>query len=324
MTAASGAPKSKARWFALALVLLPVLVVAGAVLIARSSWFMVRTMDPWIQNADRNFSLTGQDCQVLIFGDSTAFTGVYPDVITAATGKTACNISQTVGSVGVNGTFALDAFLENNPRPQIIIFVFAPENLHPNVSWSHLKYAEGLLQLVRHQSASHIVGTLVSHPGQALGFAAWVYENTVREWLHRPYYSRQLFAGVMDLRHTAPLNKPPQTRCTESASFGRTTADDEAAPPVDAAWVHNLRQQYSSSVSRALVLVSPLPACDARTEIYRDQLSGVTNNQLETYPIGLYNDRDRHFTREGGQRFSSEIAELLRALGPSSAREPLQ
>jgi hypothetical protein len=323
VTAASGAPKSKARWFAIALILMPILVVAGAVGIARTNWFMAQTMDPWIQNADRNFYLTGQNCAVLVFGDSTAFTGVYPDAITAATGKTACNISQTVGSVGVNGTFALDAFLENNPRPQTIVFVFAPENFHHSFSWSHLKYAEGVLQLVRHQSATQIVSTLISHPGQALGFAAWVYENTVREWLHRPYYSRQLFAGMMDLRHTAPLNKPPQVSCNQ-LSQGHTEPDDDPVPGVDAAWIQSLRQRYASRAGHVIVLVSPLPDCDVRAGVYRGQLAGLTDNRLETYPIGLYNDRNRHFTRDGGQRFSAEIAQQLRAMEAVPAQQGQQ
>ncbi len=241
----SGALKSGARWFALGLVLLPVAVVAGAVLIARTSWFMERTMDPWIRNVDRNFAVSGEDCAVLVFGDSTALTGVSPEAIAAATGMTACNISQTVGSLGVNGTLALDAFLKKNPRPQFLLLVFAPENLHANRSWRHLKYAEGVLELARHEGAGTVMVTLVGHPGQALGFSAWVYENTVREWLGRPYFSRQLFVGAMDLRHTSGLNKPPQTRCTEAGSLGRAgdressgeNSQGEDSVAVDAAWV---------------------------------------------------------------------------------------
>lgn len=330
-TLKSGKLKSGARWFALGLVLLPVAVVAGAVAIARTSWFMERTMDPWIRNMDRNFAVSGEDCAVLVFGDSTALTGVSPEAIAAATGMTACNISQTVGSLGVNGTLALDAFLKKNPRPQFLLLVFAPENLHANRSWRHLKYAEGLLELVRQEGAGTVMVTLVRHPGQALGFSAWVYENTVREWLGRPYFSQQLFAGPMDLRHTSALNKPPETRCTEAGSLGRagdgeslsenswgenSPGEDSAA--VDAAWVEQLRQKYAGRAGRVMVLVSPVPECDVRAGFYSGQVAGVADNGMERYPVGLFNDRDRHFTRDGARRFTSEIAERLHELTTSA------
>jgi len=286
---------------------------------------MERTMDPWIRNVDRNFTVSGEDCAVLVFGDSTALTGVSPEAIAAATGMTACNISQTVGSLGVNGTLALDAFLEKNPRPQFLLLVFAPENLHPNRSWRHLKYAEGLLELARHEGAGTVIVTLVRHPGQALGFSAWVYENTVREWLGRPYFSRQLFLGPMDLRHTSALNKPPETRCTEAGSLGRggdaeSLSEDSAA--VDAAWVEQLRQKYAGRAGRVMVLVSPVPECDVRAGFYSGQVAGVTDNGMERYPVGLFNDRDRHFTRDGARRFTSEIAERLHELTTSAETGP--
>jgi hypothetical protein len=291
---------------------------------------MERTMDPWIRNVDRNFAVSGEDCAVLVFGDSTALTGVSPEGIAAATGMTACNISQTVGSLGVNGTLALDEFLKKNPRPQFLLLVFAPENLHANRRWRHLKYAEGLLELARHEGAGTVIVTLVRHPGQALGFSAWVYENTVREWVHRPYFSRQLFVGPMDLRHTSPLNKPPETRCTEAGSLGRAGDAEwlgenslgEESGEVDAAWVQQLRQKYAGRAGKVLVLVSPVPECDARAGIYSGQVAGVTDNGVERYPVGLFNDRDRHFTRDGARKFSSEIAERLHELTTSAQTGP--
>jgi hypothetical protein len=64
---------------------------------------------------------------------------------------------------------------------------------------------------------------------------------------------------------------------------------------------------------KVLVLVSPIPECDSQRQIYRE-LDSHVDGPSSTLPLELFNDSDRHYTREGADVVSEALARRILAL----------
>ena len=68
-----------------------------------------------------------QDCDVVLYGDSTALTGLDPDIVQRITGLKSCNIAEAGWIEDVVGTdFPLQAYLKDNKRPRFIVTDITP------------------------------------------------------------------------------------------------------------------------------------------------------------------------------------------------------
>ena len=134
-----------------------------------------------------------RQCDVLVFGDSTAMTGIDPAQVQAATGLRTCNIAVTNAVLAVVGNLPLDHFLAHNARPRLLLLQFSPEDLEPESHvWTRSIYAEGLLELLRHGSDAEIRQILLEHPretiafaGYIAGYSAWYGLRSVWSWITR-------------------------------------------------------------------------------------------------------------------------------------------
>src|ERR1700680_1216284 len=72
--------------YILTLLLIPFTFLASSIPIVRSASFPVDSADPFLLNLDHAFDLKHVDCGVVIFGDSTALTGIDPITIERYTG----------------------------------------------------------------------------------------------------------------------------------------------------------------------------------------------------------------------------------------------
>ena len=119
--------------------------------------------------------MQGRQCDVLVFGDSTAMTGVNPDQVQAATGLRTCNIAVTNAVLAVTDDLPLNQFLAHNARPQVLLLQFSPDDLQrESHAWTRTIYAEGLLELLRHGSGKEIQKVIVQHPRETIAFAGYV------------------------------------------------------------------------------------------------------------------------------------------------------
>jgi hypothetical protein len=155
------------RLFCLSLAVLPLVAMIGAVWLAKTDWFLRRAMPSYLQMLDAEWGIQGRRCEVLIFGDSAALTGIMPWIVQQESGRTTCSVAQTKGTVGVMGTMSLERYLDHNPAPQVLILAFAPENWRHFHAWGEVAYVEGVLQLVRHGTVRQYVTSLVTHPDEA-------------------------------------------------------------------------------------------------------------------------------------------------------------
>jgi hypothetical protein len=296
------------RLYFLAVVLIPTLFLLSSIPIVRTASFPAESRDPFLLNLDYAFSLKHVDCAIVIFGDSTALTGLDPVTVERTTGLKTCNIAQSQSILEILGPLALDTYLQNNAPPKYLVLQLAPETL----ARADFFWPEGLTLLLRKKSIAAALPLLLRHPVQFYGFAIWA----IKAKLKALTGSVEGFAATQAIFHARRgllvLPKSPQTQCTRSAPY---------VPPVGS-WVQTLREKYSVNGTRVLVYVGPVPSCDQNAKLIAANSADVADRPLTVYPIGLFNDLDRHLTLAGAERWSVELGQDIRDLdaGPRLKR----
>src|SRR5277367_1949821 len=160
--------------YSLILLLLPLLAIPVFIGLGRSNFFLHHGASVWVRSNDAVFDMKNRNCDVLVFGDSTAMTGVNPDVVERETGFKTCNISVTNSVLAVTHNLTLNRYLERNARPRVLLIQLSPDGFQPESnSWSQTVYAEGLLELLRHGTPADVRRALLTHPQESIAFAGY-------------------------------------------------------------------------------------------------------------------------------------------------------
>jgi hypothetical protein len=284
-------------YYCLAIALVPVISVTSSFLIARSSWYIRHQRNSYLAISDYPFVLKNSNCEVIIYGDSSALTGVSPPVIEAATSLRTCNIAQPNTALAIVGTFALDSYLKNNPRPRFLIFQFTAPDFAPTDSNGRL-YEEGALQLTRHRLDLQTFQLFIRHPMQTLEFSEFMLRTALieRDWTAGTY--ERAWAQIRTTHGLFTAPGPPLRACV----------GDLAVRPPDPAWIRQLRSKYSQEGTRVLVYVAPFPECDSSYDYYSEKLASLSDNRPKRFSIRMFNEKN-HFTREGADLNSKGIGE---------------
>ncbi|SFS14052.1 hypothetical protein SAMN05421771_2453 [Granulicella pectinivorans] len=290
--------------------ILPLLAIPAFIVLGRSDFFLHHGASVWVQSNDAVFDMHDRDCDVLVFGDSTAMTGINPDVVQSHTGYKTCNIAVTNAVLAVTNNLALDSFLAHNARPRILLVQLSPDDFQSSShSWHQTIYAEGLLELLRHGAPSVVRRTLVTHPQEAVAFAGYAagftaYYSIKDVWFHVTHLrSEEDNVRVRNGFFTPPAKA--RTFCDPSEAFA-----DPTEGAFSRSMVQKLRTDYGERSGLVLVNVAPIPSCDQNLAAYEAELDGVTSNSLLPLPIGLFND-GRHYTAMGSTVVSRLIANEL-------------
>lgn len=288
--------------YCLVLAASPLFAIVISVFIARSAFYIRHQRNSYLTISDYPFTLKGKDCEVLIYGDSSALTGISPPVIESVTSLRTCNIAQPNTALAIVGTFALDSYLQNNAPPKFLIFQFTAPDFSPRDP--DRLYEEGALQLVRHKLDLQTLGLFARHPLQSLEFSEFILKTASVDWNWRVEISARSWAEVRSSNGLFSSPAPPLQNCVGPL---------EVRPP-DPSWIDQLRSKYSRAGTRVLIYSAPYPECDSSFEYYSTKLSTLADNKLQRFPIHLFNEKN-HFTREGAELNSAHIAEdVLRLL----------
>lgn len=281
------------RRYLLTLLAVPALFLLSCIPIVRSSTFLTDSGDPFLFNADYAFDLHHANCEVVVFGDSTALTGVDPVTVARLSGLSTCNISQSQSILEVVGPLALDAYLSHNTPPRYLILQFASETLaHQDVFWP-----EGLTLLLRRQSLPRALPFLLAHPVEFYGFALWAIKSKLAAMRGPPPDFGDMEATFRARHGLLVLPKPPQSACTAKRTY---------KAPADS-WARQLRAKYAVNGTQVVIAAAPIPECDPHAASIIAGMRGIADNTVALYPIGLFNDLDRHLTLAGAERWSSEL-----------------
>jgi len=283
-------------FYCLAMALVPVIAVVASFFIARSFSYIRHQRNSYLAISDYPFTLQNTNCEVVIYGDSSALTGLSPQAIQAATALRTCNIAQPNTALAITGTFALDFYLRNNARPKFLIVQFAAPDFSPLNPKDRL-YEEGALQLVRHKLDPQTFGLFARHPIQALAFSQFILRTALfeKDWTEGTYDR-----SWAEIQATQGLFTAPR------AALTHCLGDLEEKTP-DPLWIQGLRKKYSVGGSRVLVYVAPQPECDNSYDYYAARIAPLADNRLQRFSIGMFNEKN-HFTREGAELNSAHVA----------------
>ncbi len=288
-------------------VLLPLLAIPLFIALGKSDFFVHHGASIWVQSNDAVFNIQNRDCDVLVYGDSTAMTGIDPEVVSRNTGFKTCNIAVTNAVLAVTGNLTLDHYLKQNARPKVLVIQLSPDDFQQeNRIWRHTIYAEGLLEQLRHGSPAESRRVLFSHPhetvsfaGYAAGFSAYYALKDI--WLRTTHLrAEEDQVHVRNGFFTPPA--PPRTYCDTAAKL-----NDRSSGAFSRMLANDFRNTYSPRSAVVLVDVAPIPSCDDNLAAYTSELNGITSNSLQSLPIEFFND-GRHYTATGSRVVSRMIA----------------
>jgi hypothetical protein len=312
--APSMSPTQAARRYCILLFILPLLAIPALIRLGSSDFFLHHGASVWVQSNDAVFGMRDRDCDVLIFGDSTAMTGINPEVVERNTGFKTCNIAVTNAVLAVTHNLTLNRYLANNTKPRVLLIQLSPDGFQPESNvWSQTVYPEGLLELLRHGSPAESRHVLLTHPQQAIAFAGYaagfaLYAGIKDIWFHATNLRPE--EDTVTIRNgffTPP--SPPSTSCEPGATF----SNPKAGGGYPRAVVGEYENDYASRSGIVLVNVAPIPSCDQNLAAFSSELSGVTSNSLLPLPVSLFND-PRHYTAVGSAVVSRLIAQELNAV----------
>jgi hypothetical protein len=307
-------PRERSRRYCFLLLLLPLLAIPAGIRLGASDFFLHHGASVWVQSNDAVFAMRDRQCDVLVFGDSTAMTGINPDVVERNTGFKTCNISVTNSVLAVTHNLTLNRYLAHNARPRVLLIQLSPDGFEPESnSWRQTVYPEGLLELLRHGSPAEIRRVLMTHPQESIAFAGYAlgftaYSGIKDLWFHATHLRAP--EDMLTIRNgffTPP--SPPSTACEPGATF----SNPQAGGDFPRSLVKEFQQQYAGRSGIVLVNVAPIPSCDRNLAAFSSQLNGVTSNSLTPLPISLFND-PRHYTAVGSAIVSRLVAQELNAV----------
>jgi len=292
-------------------VIVPLVIFAAALIVIPTDWFADRSNNLFMDTLGYGAALHNADCKIAVYGDSTAVVGVDPLLIRKQTGLSTCNIAEVAGVLIVNGTMPLDQFLAQNPRPQFIVFLFAPESLNPE-SQRHnpeITTFEGVTYRMRqpHRLAGFF-SILRRHPEDAFGWVDHGVRMAIGELSIKPYPPDTKYTRFRTLGQTTFRN-PPLTSCNYP----------HHNPLPDLAWIEKLRSKYSAQGTTVILDATPVPACDPDRDFFVQHFKGVIDNSFEPLPLEDYYAGGRHVYPAGAELISQEIsAQILQRLNSTS------
>jgi hypothetical protein len=295
----ASAPRPKV--FCAAIVLLPCATLFLAIPIARTDWYISRTRDPYFTNMGYGLTLDHANCDVVIYGDSSALTGVDPQVIHDRTGLTACNISEYEGVFRTARLMVPDEYFRRNRPPRFLVFAFCPWNLAPYDDWEKSTTYEAILLRLRFLPNFETGVEMAEHPSQTFDFLTRTFRMSVAGRPHNDVMPEML-RYRQDHHGFMPMTGEQLTDCS--------TYPDRIHGP-DPNWIDAMRRRYAEKGTHVIVDVTPVPACAQAFGYYAERLRGRTDNNLEQWPLGLFNGT-AHLVRTGSRTFSERVARQIR------------
>lgn len=286
-----------------------------AIRIVRSPQFLTMFPDPFVITLDAAYQRYDPPCDVIVFGDSTAVTGVDPRVIQGATGLQTCNLSAPAPVSTALDTKTVDAYLATHTKPKVLVVQMNPDGLWAHATdWGAIVgfYPEAIL--LRHHPGLETDWALLTHPVHTFVFLESVLQErafpsrTKMEKFHNDY--AVALDQYRESRGLMTLATPAETHCT-----GRPMKGKIFMGKPDAVWIQKLHQKYEAQGIPVLLRVADIPSCDANADVFAQAYGPITDDPVKVLPITSFNEVDRHYTVEGARQNSLEIADMIRAHG---------
>jgi hypothetical protein len=311
----AGSVSSKSLYFYLApFILIPCVFLGSACFFLPSRWVVVRSENKYLINLAWGATLHNVNCQIVIYGDSTAMVGIDPALIRQRTGLSACNIAEYEGMTIFNGTMVLDRYLSQNQRPKFLIFLYSPEDFDPSSQRHVVGLYEAMTWRVGQPNRLINLATLLRRPDEFFYWAGLGWRLTLERVAKRPA-SNDILQFRTAHKGQYPVDAPTATEC-------ETMVRPLSIP--DREWIAGLRK-YNRDGTTVLVDSTPMAPCDPKLSYFQQTLSALVDNRFQTIPITAFTTDGRmHANATGSALLSNMVADqvLQRMSIDSTGRKP--
>jgi hypothetical protein len=299
-----GPPTHLYARYLLPLILAPLLLPVAAVLIVPTAWFAQHSGRSYLVTIGYGATLRDANCQVVIYGDSTAVLGIDPEQVRQLTGLSTCNIAEYMGITMLDRTRLVDQYLARNRQPRFLIFNYAPEDFNPDQQYgnSNVHLFEAITYILRQRG--RWANLLLRHPGKFLDWSCRGLRIAAENVVTKPFSPEIQYLRNKTGGRIVPEDTPALSNCSYQSY---------AAAP-DKNWIEFLRSRYGRDGTTVLVDATPIPACDPNLSFFRSKLAGVVDNRIETLPVSDFLEGGRHTTWAGSVVLSERIARQILTL----------
>jgi hypothetical protein len=307
------------RWFAIFFTIClttALLLVAGlfhAIHVVREPSYIESTGDASLKLEDAGFVSRNRACDILLYGDSTANVGLDPGLITPQTGLSTCNIATNRPVVDTLDMMPVDAFLQHNPKPKLIVFQFGPELFYRDKSgWAHNGPYSPMLILARDLPQSEALRIMVSRPAETTQFLLYILQTEIFPKHSSPQVDaeyKRMIAHAAASNGQLELGFPAISECNSPIL--------KLYGPVDTAWIRSLHERYEAQGIKVLVRAAPIPLCDPLYAKFQQDLAGILDGPLEPLPIQSFIVGYRHTTQAGSQLETQSLIDLVKRREPA-------
>lgn len=301
---ASQGPRRFALYL-LIVMLIPLLAFLSIFPIARTGFFIRTSKRNFWHAMEYQFADRPEQCDVVIYGDSTALMGADPNIIQARTGLKTCNFAITYLGLATTGNLALDHYLAIHPAPRFIVLEVLPSHLRPPALDDESGIIDGFLIADRKLPPLQAAKLFLSHPKNSFYFAAQLWRQLIS---FTPSTSPD-FSEATYRNDIASLAAHHGFFGTQHAGGNTDCFYQFQQVSFSQKYVASYRK-YEKDGTRVLIWPSPVRHCDIHLDDYR-----VGTAFLRVPPPLLLDDEAfadaQHLSESGVAQNSSALADAL-------------
>jgi hypothetical protein len=297
--------------FFLWLFLIPAIIYVTAIPLVLLPSYFSWAPSHWGPMLDYPWHTQGQNADVVVFGDSSAFLGIDPHRINAQLGIKSLALPDTIGSLPVTRDMPLEFYLAHNTRPRLIVLYFTPWDLnYDNSGETHLYEGEELI--LRHGTVQQIKDFALQHPLELPSFPLRTYGSfgpgVLKAMLSGANREQQAAQSLGHMDYSESAYPPIAAGCT-------LPAEDVTA--TDTAGVRALAAKYRARGYRVVLYLAPIPGCTNSSVFARQTYNGLALAPPAILPStffnqdGLYAHMEPAAVPEASRIFADAIAASL-------------
>ena len=289
------------------------LLLGGAALLLLLPFFIART-DFFTQASRRMFwhamefhdNMAGQNCGIVIFGDSTGLTGVDPATVQSRTGLKTCVLSLPYMALSTTGYRVLDDYLLHNQAPALIVFVEHARHLRRPALDEDPGVIDGWLLADKLLPPAKAAWFFASHPKFSMIFVESFWQQIFTLSPKQSVdLSRHAYRRDMQILHDHNGFYPMDP--LETAQ--RICAEPMDGSYYDPSFLATLTH-YQTATTGVLLYASPVRDCDTNLASYRHLANMLHIAPPTPYPASDFSDA-WHLDEQGAARNSEEISQVI-------------
>ena len=216
--------------------------------------YISSSLSRWGPVLDYPFQVKGLNAKIVIFGDSTAFLGIDPRIVGAELGLQTVVLPNTLGSLPVTSDLALEEYLRQNQRPDLLVLYFAPWNLDYLHHNQQRLYFEGIETLIRNGEWSALGRFTAYHPLDVLAFPMQIQSTLDIRNLKAAMHGGKTGDMQQTFGHRDYTEPWPavSAACEIPQRYIMQTAQTS---------VQDLAEKYRRQGYRVVIYLAPIPAC---------------------------------------------------------------